>query len=141
MPRLKPAKELESLITSLAQERREHEQAIAQIDAVFARYGIAVAGGRGRGRRGAGVRGLVARAGKKAGGRRRKRGRFTLTAEESILRFLKSANKPSTADVNVHWKSEGRGGKADNTLTRMVKEGKLKRVKSKDVRGSRYSAA
>ena len=38
------------------------------------------------------------------------------------------------------WRS-GRPGKADNALSRMVRDGKLRRMKLKDERGSRYSAA
>ena len=47
----------------------------------------------------------------------------------------------SAADVNKHWQGEGRGGKADNTLTKLVKDGKLKRHEVKGERGGRYSIA
>lgn len=136
MPRVTTAKELDQLISKLQAQRAEYVQEIEKIDAIFARYGIGGGVRRGRGRPAKSAGGAV---GKR--GRRRKRGSFAKTGEQSILDFIKSHGKPSTADVNVHWKKEGRGGKADNTLTRLVKEGKLKRVSSKDVRGSRYAVA
>ncbi len=128
------AKELTGLVDKLRTERRKHEDAIAEIDGVFAELGIADQGA-GRGRRGR-RKGAV-KAGR--GGRRRKRGIFKQTAEESILGFVKKAGKPTTAEVNAHWQAEGRGGKADNTLTRLVQAKQLKRVKDKNVRGSRYT--
>ncbi|MCC7409413.1 MAG: hypothetical protein IT442_15220 [Phycisphaeraceae bacterium] len=137
MPRVTTAKELDQLISKLQAQRAGYVEEIEKIDAIFARYGIGggvVRRGRGRPAKAAGA--VVGRR-----GRRRKRGSFAKTGEQSILDFIKSHGKPSTADVNVHWKKEGRGGKADNTLTRLVKEGRLKRVASKDVRGSRYAVA
>lgn len=135
MPRLKTADELGVLINKLQQQRRQHEEAIAVIDRTFSRFGIQVASRRGPGRpAGMGTPAV-------GHGRRRKRGTFKITGEQSIIEFIKRKGKPSTKEINDHWKGEGRGGKADNTLTRLVKEGRLKRIKSKDVRGSRYSVA
>ena len=37
--------------------------------------------------------------------------------------------------------NEGRGGKADNSLTRLVKDGRIKRVQVKGERGGRYRVA
>ena len=39
------------------------------------------------------------------------------------------------------WASEGRRGTADNVLSHLVKDKKLKRVKLVGLRGSRYSLA
>lgn len=129
------ARELTSLVDKLRAERRKHEDAIAEIDRVFVDLGIAEDGTGGRrGRR------KGAKAGTRKGGRR-KRGSFKQTAEESILTYVKKAGKPTTAEVNKHWQAEGRGGKADNTLTKLVQAKKLKRVKDKNVRGSRYTVA
>jgi hypothetical protein len=135
------------VIAKLRDQRKAHEDAIAEIEHVFGELGIEVGGGRGRGRRrGPGrprkMGTKKAKKAKKAGRRgRRKRGVFAQTAEESLLGFVKKAGKPTTAEINKHWTAEGRGGKADNTLTKMVQAKKLKRVKDKDVRGSRYTAA
>lgn len=137
MARIAAAKELTSVIAKLRDQREAHEDAIAEIDRVFAELGIDSQGGRRRGP------GRPRKAGAKKAGRRgrRKRGVFAQTAEESIIGFVKKAGKPTTADVNKHWTAEGRGGKADNTLTKLVQARKLKRVKDKNVRGSRYTAA
>jgi hypothetical protein len=141
MTKIPAARELTAVIAKLRDQRKEHEDAIAEIDQVFAELGITTAGsvkrrGPGRPRKTDSVKT------KKTGRRgRRTRGVFAQTAEESILGFVRKAGKPSTAEINAHWQGEGRGGKADNTLTKLVQAKKLKRVKDKDVRGSRYSAA
>lgn len=142
MPRLKPATALTKLLKQMMAERQKHVDAIAEhsaqldaIDKLFREAGVGVAAAAGPARRG--PRAAVARV---AGGRK-KRGSFAVSGEESVLAFIKSAGTPSTAEVNAHWRTEGRGGKADNTLTKLVQAGKLKRVKSKDVRGSRYAIA
>jgi len=128
--------ELVNLIKSLRAERQAHLDEIAKIERIFDSYGIPVEEA-GRGRRGG-----KARRGKAAGRRgKRKRGSFKLSGEESVLKFVARTKNPSTADVNKHWKKEGRGGKADNTLTKLVQEGRLKRAKKKGERGSRYSVA
>ena len=90
----------------------------------------------GSGRRPGRPKGSVSAKGRGRG--RRKRGSFSVSGEQSILAFVKKHGSPSTAEVNKHWHGEGRGGKADNALTKLVKQGALKRVKSKDARGSRY---
>lgn len=132
MPRRTTVDELGNLIGKLQKQRHEHEQAIAAIDRMFARFGIQVAARRGSGR----PAGTAAAAN---GRRRRRRGTFAVTGEQSILDFVKRKGKPSTQEINAHWKREGRGGKADNTITRLVKQNRLKRIKCKDVRGSRYA--
>lgn len=49
--------------------------------------------------------------------------------------------KLTTAEINAAWTQAGRSGKADATLTKMVKGGKLKRRKIRGGRGSRYGVA
>lgn len=148
MARKQTVNELSNLIETLQSERQEHVDAIAAIDQTFDQFGISPETGRRRGRRPGRPRKKVSKkkAGKKKvskkrtkrGGRRR---RFTKTGEESVLSFVKQQGKPNAKEVNAHWAKEGRGGKADNTLSKLVKEGKLKRVKAKGERGSRYRAA
>jgi hypothetical protein len=58
-----------------------------------------------------------------------------------VFNFVKAQGKPNAAEVNQHWQKEGRGGKADNTLTKLVKDGRLKRVQVKGERGGRYQTA
>jgi hypothetical protein len=85
--------------------------------------------------------------GKKAAGKQgadakpkpRKRGTFSQTADQMILRLLAGGNALATAEINAAWKKEGRGGTADNTLTRLVKEGKVKRESVEGQRGSKHS--
>jgi len=131
------ARELVNLITSLLQQRRQHEQAIAEIDQTCARFGIDPDAVPTRGRPAkAGGKAKVGRPKKKA---RRKRRTFKVSGEQSILNFVTAKGNPTTAEVNKHWDAEGRGGKADNALGRLVADGRLKRVKDKTVRGSRYA--
>lgn len=147
--------ELSRLIETLQNERREHEEAIAAIDATFAEFGIipdAAPQRRGPGRppkkagRKKGTTTTTAtkkRATRKKTGRRGRRGRgsFEKTGEQSVYDFVKQHGKPNAKEVNEHWSGEGRGGKADNTLSKLVKEKKLKRVKVKGERGSLYQVA
>ena len=69
-----------------------------------------------------------------------KRGKYDQTAEEFIKGLVKS-RKATSSEIAIAWKKSGRGGRADNTLSKMVKAGDLKRVKLKGERGSRYSYA
>lgn len=75
------------------------------------------------------------------GGKRRRRGRFELSGEASILKFIEKAGTPTTKEVNAHWKNEGRGGSADNALTKLVAGKQLKRIALEGQRGSRYKIA
>jgi hypothetical protein len=70
-----------------------------------------------------------------------KRRWFSVTAEQSILDFVSKSDGPTTKDVNKHWKAEGRGGTADNTLSLMVKKQAIKRVPLEGKHGSRYVLA
>jgi hypothetical protein len=70
-----------------------------------------------------------------------KRRWFSVTAEQSILDFISKSSSPSTKEVNRHWKAEGRGGTADNTLSLMVKKRAIKRVPIEGQHGSRYVLA
>ncbi|MEX0745709.1 MAG: hypothetical protein WD118_08905 [Phycisphaeraceae bacterium] len=149
MPAKATANELSKLISHLRQERQSHVNAIADIDETFSRFGIEADGTAGPARRGrpkksktkaATKKAATSKAGTKKPGRRKRRS-FKKTAEESVVGFIKQHGKPNAAEINSHWRTEGRGGKADNTLTKLVKEGKLKRVQVKDERGGRYQAA
>jgi len=73
--------------------------------------------------------------------RRRGRGAYATTADESLLTFVREHRNPTTHEIKAHWKSEGRGGTADNALSKLVREKKLKRTPLEDRRGSRFSLA
>ena len=79
------------------------------------------------------------RAGRRGG--RRRRGSFGISGLESILAYVKQSGQPTTADINTHWKSEGRAGRADVVIGKLVAEKKLKRLAMKEGRGSRYALA
>jgi hypothetical protein len=71
----------------------------------------------------------------------RRRGKFSQTAEQSVLTFIQSKGNPSTAEINAHWRSEGRKGTANVTLLKLLKETVIRRVADSGVRGSRYIAS
>jgi hypothetical protein len=68
--------------------------------------------------------------------KRKKRGKFAKTADQFILGMI--GEGATTSQLKKAWQAEGRGGKVDNTLTLLVKKGKLKREKLADGRGSHY---
>ncbi len=68
-----------------------------------------------------------------------KLGNFSLTAAEFVRSLVRSKKATTTAQINAAWNKAGRRGNADNTLSQMVKAMKLKRIKLKGERGSRYS--
>ena len=78
--------------------------------------------------------------GSKATGRRRQ-ARGGQTAEQFVLSLLGSRKASTSGEINAAWRKAGRQGKADNTLSLMVKARKVKRARLKDERGSRYSIA
>lgn len=122
---------LASRIEQLVQERDRLASRMAEIDATLSQVGgllgSAPAGRRGR------------RPGVAVPGRKRRRGTYAMTAEESILAFVKKHGNPSTREIKKLWNSEGRRGTADNVLSRMVKDRKLKRTAIPGERGSTYT--
>ena len=74
-------------------------------------------------------------------GQARPRGRFDQTAVEFITLLVQGNKATHRAEIGTAWTKAGRGGRADNTLTRMVKAGSLKRTKVKGEKGSKYSVA
>ena len=132
MPRLSMTALLTRALTKLRSEREKHLAAIAEhqakleeIDAILGKAGVRL--------------GVVDKNVAVQG--RKQRGRFSQTGEQSVLAFVKKHENPTTQDINAHWKREKRGGKADNTLTKLVKGKQLKRAKVKGGRGSAYSVA
>ncbi|PSM31327.1 hypothetical protein [Haliangium sp. UPWRP_2] len=104
--------------------------------------------GTGRGRKAAPAKGkgktrAVAKGkrGPKAGatGGRGKRARYAQTAEEFILSFLGNNPGATTSEIRQHWQKQGRGGKAENSLTGLVKSGKVLRTSKPGQVGSSYS--
>jgi len=133
MARSTDARVLSKMIAGLRAQRVELVNRLARIDSTFNELGIKSDGPSRKPGRKAG------KPGPKPG--RRKRRSFAVSGDTSVLNFVKRHGKPNAADVNKHWQSEGRGGKADNTLSRLVKNKQLKRVEVKGERGGRYTAA
>lgn len=133
-----PASELARLVSQLMAERKQHAEALAQIDATFASLGISPKARPGR--KPAALAALTAPAAPKKGKRRGRRGKFAQTGEQFILSLLAGGKKLSTAELNKEWIASGRKGRADIALGKMVKEKKINRAKVKGERGSVYSA-
>lgn len=135
--------ELESAIGNLRSERAQLLSRVSEIDASFARLGIKVDAVIATPAKRLGRPPAAASAKKpgpkpKSGG---KRGSFAISGDESVLEFVKKAGQPNSAEINAHWTKEGRKGKADNSITKLVKTGKLTRVSVEGERGGRYKIA
>jgi hypothetical protein len=142
--------ELSSLVAQLHQAREQHLSAIAEIDDVFARFGVTAGKSRKRRRR-FGRPGRPGRpkkattkaatSSKRAGTQRRKRRKFRTTANEMVLAAIKKAGaKGATgAQISSAWRAAGRPGDAYNTLSTLSKEKRIKRHQVTGERGSRYT--
>ena len=71
----------------------------------------------------------------------RRRRRFAISGEESVLAFVKDQRKPTSQEIERQWKAEGRKGRAAKVLSKLTREKKLKRTPLKGQRGSRYALA
>jgi hypothetical protein len=69
-----------------------------------------------------------------------KRKKYDQTAEQFILGLVAGKGAISS-DINKTWMAAGRTGRADNTLNKMLKAGKLKRQKIVGTKGSMYTVA
>ena len=137
--------QLASLIAKLQAQRQQHLDAIANIDATFEQFGIAVAPAKRLGRpRKAAKPGRspkpAAEPAKK--GKRKARRHFPVSGLDSILAFVKTAGKKgvTTAEIVKYWKAEGRSGDGYTALGELVTAKKLKREKIEGAKGSRYMA-
>jgi ferric-dicitrate binding protein FerR (iron transport regulator) len=128
-------------IQQLVEQRQQHQDAITRIDSTLERIGAALTNGT------APVRGTKHLSALSPGetpvrSKRRRRGRrrkFGMTAEASILKFVQEHKNPTTQEIKKHWTNEGRGGTADNALSLLVRQKKLKRTPLEDRRGSRFA--
>ena len=158
--------DLNDLIKNLRTIRRHHEKSLADIQVTFRQAGMehllvtAKPGKRGaaaassavkvgRKAKAAGVKtrgkGKVPKAAKgpkapkATTGTRRKRAKYSQTADEFIISFLGKHRTATTSEIRQHWQKQGRGGKAENSLTGLVKSGKLVRTPRPGQAGSSYS--
>ncbi len=149
MAKTAAATELLKLVKKLQDERDSHVKAIEAIDLTFKQLGIdavpvASSAKPRRGRpAGTGKKTKVAKAPKKKAGKKtskRTRKTFAVSGDESVLAFVKANAGCTTAQVNEQWTKEGRNGKADNALGKLVKDGKITRKNIRGQRGSAYTA-
>ena len=135
MPRLSEAAQFDRTISQLVAKREGYAKGLADIDALFAKYGITL---NGKPTPMAPVKAPVVATPQPA--KRRTRGSFSQTADDLVLSMLKVGKELSTAEINAKWRESGRGGTADNTLGKLVKEKKIKRTPKPEGRGSTYRA-
>jgi hypothetical protein len=69
----------------------------------------------------------------------RHKGKFAQTAEVSVLEFVRRMSAPTTAQINEHWRGEGRCGTANVTILKLLHQGMIRRITDPSVRGSRYA--
>jgi hypothetical protein len=130
------AQRLETLLS----QRKQHADAIVAIDVTLAKIAGVLLPGEGTRRVGR-PRLNPIEAPVKVGRKRRKRSRFAVSGNDSILAFVKANPDVTTQEIKKHWASEGRGGGADNALSLLTKAKKLKRTAlGKGIRGSSYTA-
>lgn len=138
--------DLSGNIAKLLAEKQHHTDALNRIDStlqqISALLGVGVSAPKRRGRPPKAQSAAKPKAAAPTPPLKGKRRWFEKTAEQSILDFLGKSNGQTAKEINAHWKQEGRGGKADNALSLMVKAGKLKRSQIEGkVRGSAYAVA
>jgi hypothetical protein len=136
--------DLAEQIKRLEADRARHAQAMAEIDEVLARINDALDAVRSipgleRSLQGGDPNGQSVMA--EVFPQRRRRGRFTQTAIQSVLAFIAERGNPSTAEINGHWRSEGRKGTVNVTLLKLLNDGMIRRVQDSSIRGSRYTLA
>ncbi|HEY7119214.1 MAG TPA: hypothetical protein VH475_21675 [Tepidisphaeraceae bacterium] len=122
--------DLASKIRQLQADRERHAQAIADIDHVLRDVEHALAAIRGEP--------VPQRPAPASMSSRRRYQKLPTTGEESVLAFVRQNRNPTTAQINAHWRNEGRPGVANPTLARLLKRGWLRREDDPRVRGSRY---
>ena len=138
MPRTTAASQLVKLVKQLLAERQEHVDAIAAIDRSCEQLGISLSPAKPRATR------STRKPGPKAAAkvtRRGRRGSYEKTAEQFIMDLVAGGKTLTTAQIVSKWRQARRGGKADNTLSKLVAQKKLKRQNIKGARGSEYSLA
>ena len=71
---------------------------------------------------------------------RRKYRKLELTGDQAVIAFVRTRGTATTAEINAQWRSEGRGGVANNAIVRLLKRAELVRETNHESRGGRYHA-
>ena len=71
--------------------------------------------------------------------RPRKPRKFAVSGNQMILTMAKQRGGATSRELKERWIRQGRGGKVDNAISKLVKDGKLKTTKLGRRRGSRYT--
>jgi hypothetical protein len=129
---LPPDRNLAEMIQQLEADRRRHAEAIEAIDQVLAQVGRVVSHAR------LDTGDFPVPPGGSGPPVARRRGKFELTGERSVLQFIARQGNPTTAEINEHWRSEGRRGVANVILLKLLKQGLIRRLIDASIRGSRY---
>ncbi|HXE51747.1 MAG TPA: hypothetical protein VN541_01985 [Tepidisphaeraceae bacterium] len=131
-------------VEQLVSERQKHAAALQKIDQTLSglRAALGLLGEEAGAGNGSHAAPAAAPPTRGPGRPRRRRGRqkFAVTGDDMILSLARQRGGVSTHDVKRRWADEGRGGTADNSLSRLVKVGRLKRNPIPGERGSRYTA-
>ena len=141
------ARELEAIVAKLHKQRQAHVDAIAEIDSGFAEFGIKPKKRKRRGRppkvKTRNTKTRTKKGAKKVVKTRKRRKRRKVSGPQSILAFVKQAGEKGAtgAEIVKHWTSEARKGGAYTTISKLVKDKKLKKRTIKGQRGSRYAVA
>ena len=130
-------------IQKLIAEKQHHEAALSRINETLEQIAGLVGGSSGH-RRGPG---RPPKAASEANdgvaapkrGRKRRRRSFAVSGEQMILDFLRQKKSATTQEIKSLWKSENRGGTADNALSKLYRERKVRRTPLEEGRGSRFS--
>ena len=127
-------------IERLLADRRQHAEALAEIDSALEQIRSALQGINGTGvSTRLGPRKAAAEALPASRKRRGRRGVYGKTSDEMILALVGQRGGATTQEIKAKWKADGRGGTADNALSKMVKDRKLKRTPLVGQRGSRFT--
>ena len=126
--------ELRRLVQQLHDERAEHVKAIEAIDQTFKDLGLDTS----RIKLAANTQPISTK-NTVIPSKKLTRKTFVVTADAFVLGFIQANPGCTTAQVNEHWTTEGRNGKADQTLFKLVKAGQIARKNIKGKRGSMYT--
>lgn len=134
--------DLTTRIQELLNRRQEHADAIAGIDQTLAQIGKLLGSPAPQAKAAGKPKPTPAAALKPAAPKPQPKPRsFAVTAPQSLLSFVAARGNPTTQEIQLHWKGEGRTGQLSPILGKLVMSGKLKRTAIPGQRGSRYSLA